>query len=123
PGALIMGFMSPVSGKLFDIYGPKIMAVLGLTIAVVTTFFLIRLTIETPFTYLLTVYMVRSLGITLVNTPVLTNGMNALQAHLTPHGSSLNSMSNQVSGSIGIALLITVMQTYTNIQGSQMHNP
>lgn len=123
PGALIMGFMSPVSGKLFDIYGPKIMAVLGLTIAVVTTFFLSRLTIETPFTYLLTVYMVRSLGMTLVNTPVMTNGMNALPAHLTPHGSSLNSMLNQVSGSIGIALLITVMQTYTNIQVSQMDNP
>ena len=123
PGALIMGFMSPVSGKLFDMYGPKIMAITGLALAVVTTFFLSRLEIDTSFTYLLTIYMVRSLGMTMVNTPVMTNGMNSLPAHLTPHGSSLNSMLNQVSGSIGIALLITVMQTYTNITVNKMDNP
>ena len=123
PGALIMGFMSPVSGKLFDMYGPKIMAITGLTLAVVTTFFLSRLEIDTPFTYLLTIYMIRALGMTMVTTPVMTNGMNSLPSHLTPHGSSLNSMLNQVSGSIGIALLITVMQTYTNISVNNMNHP
>ena len=123
PGALIMGFMSPVSGKLFDMYGPKIMAITGLTLAVVTTFFLSRLEIDTPFTYLLTIYMIRALGMTMVTTPVMTNGMNSLPPHLTPHGSSLNSMLNQVSGSIGIALLITVMQTYTNISVNNMNHP
>lgn len=123
PGALIMGLMSPVSGKLFDMYGPKVMAITGLTLAVVTTFFLSRLEIDTSFSYLLTIYMIRALGMTMVNTPVMTNGMNSLPAHLTPHGSSLNSMLNQVSGSIGIALLITVMQTYTNITVNKMDNP
>lgn len=123
PGALIMGFMSPVSGKLFDMYGPKTMAITGLALAVVTTFFLSRLEIDTSFTYLLTIYMVRALGMTMVNTPVMTNGMNSLPSHLTPHGSSLNSMLNQVSGSIGIALLITVMQTYTNITVNNMDSP
>lgn len=123
PGALIMGFMSPVSGKLFDLYGPKIMAITGLTLAVATTFFLSRLEVDTSFTYLLTIYMIRALGMTMVNTPVMTNGMNALPPHLTPHGSSLNSMLNQVSGSIGIALLITVMQTYTNITVNKMDSP
>lgn len=123
PGALIMGFMSPVSGKLFDMYGPKTMAITGLALAVVTTFFLSRLEIDTSFTYLLTIYMIRALGMTMVNTPVMTNGMNSLPAHLTPHGSSLNSMLNQVSGSIGIALLITVMQTYTNITVNKMNSP
>lgn len=123
PGALIMGLMSPVSGKLFDMYGPKVMAITGLTLAVATTYFLSRLEIDTPFSYLLTIYMIRALGMTMVNTPIMTNGMNALPPHLTPHGSSLNSMLNQVSGSIGIALLITVMQTYTNITVNKMDNP
>ena len=51
---------------------------------------------------------------TLVNTPVMTNGMNDLPRDLTPDGSSLNSMQNQVSGAVGIALLISVMQGYIN---------
>src|SRR5699024_3789632 len=111
------------SGKLFDMYGPKTMAINGLALAVVTTFFLSRLEIDTSFTYLLPIYMVRALGMTMVNTPVMTNGMNSLPSHLTPHGSSLNSMLNQVSGPIGIALLITVMQTYTNITVKNMDSP
>lgn len=116
PGALIMGFMSPVSGRLFDIFGPKLLAIIGLTLAVVTTFFFSRLTLETSFSTLLILYSVRAFGLTLVFTPVMTNGMNQLTAKLTPHGSSLNSMLQQVSGAVGIALLITLMQTYANAQ-------
>ena len=116
PGALILGFLSPVSGKLFDMYGPKIMAITGLALATVTTAFLGRLTIDTNFTYILTIYVIRAFGMTLVNTPVMTNGMNDLPRDLTPDGSSLNSMQNQVSGAVGIALLISVMQGYVNFK-------
>ncbi|OFO54468.1 MDR family MFS transporter [Nosocomiicoccus sp. HMSC059G07] len=114
PGALILGLLSPVSGKLFDMYGPKGMAIIGLTLATVTTAFLGRLTIDTSFSYILTIYVIRAFGMTLVNTPVMTNGMNDLPRDLTPDGSSLNSMQNQVSGAVGIALLISVMQGYIN---------
>src|SRR5699024_6158339 len=48
--------------------------------------------------------------------PVMTNGMNDLPRELTPDGSSLNSMQNQVSGAVGIALLISVMQGYVNFK-------
>lgn len=116
PGALIMGLMSPVSGKLFDIFGPKILAIIGLAIGVVTTSFLTRLSLDTSFEALLIIYSVRAFGLTLVFTPVMTNGMNQLTAKMTPHGSSLNSMLQQVSGAVGIALLITLMQTYANLQ-------
>src|SRR5699024_1744061 len=116
PGALILGFLSPVSGKLFDIYGPKVMAITGLALATVTTAFLGRLTIDTSFSYILTIYVIRAFGMTLVNTPVMTNGMNDLPRELTPDGSSLNSMQNQVSGAVGIALLISVMQGYVNFK-------
>lgn len=116
PGALILGFLSPVSGKLFDMYGPKVMAITGLALATVTTAFLGRLTIDTSFTYILTIYVIRAFGMTLVNTPVMTNGMNDLPRDLTPDGSSLNSMQNQVSGAVGIALLISVMQGYVNFK-------
>src|SRR5699024_11794566 len=50
------------------------------------------------FSYILTIYVIRAFGMTLVNTPVMTNGMNDLPRELTPDGSSLNSMQNQVSG-------------------------
>ncbi|CAD2073839.1 MDR family MFS transporter [Phocicoccus pinnipedialis] len=123
PGALIMGFLSPVSGKLFDKIGPKWLAISGLLLATVTTYMFSRLTFDTSFSYLLTLYMIRALGMTMVNTPVMTNGMNDLPRELTPDGSSLNSMMNQVSGAVGIAVLISVMQGYMNFRLRGVANP
>ncbi|MFB9860095.1 MDR family MFS transporter [Salinicoccus siamensis] len=114
PGALIMGFMSPASGKLFDMFGPKRLAITGLLLTVVTTYFFSRLTFDTSYGFLIMLYSIRAFGMTLVMTPVMTNGMNQLTPKLTPHGSSINSMLNQVSGAIGTALLITVMQNRMN---------
>src|SRR5699024_5736252 len=74
PGALIMGFLSPVSGKLFDKVGPKWLAIVGLILATITTYMFSKLTFDTSFGYLLTLYMVRAFGMTMVNTPVMTNG-------------------------------------------------
>lgn len=123
PGALIMGFMSPVSGKLFDMFGPKILAITGLTLTVSTTFFFSQLEVDTSYTFLIMLYSIRAFGMTLVMTPVMTNGMNQLTPELTPHGSSINSMLNQVSGAIGTALLITVMQNRMNSKLSDVANP
>ena len=40
PGALLMAFMSPLTGKLFDQFGGRVLAIIGLAIMVVTTYFL-----------------------------------------------------------------------------------
>src|SRR5699024_3855992 len=97
PGALVLGFLSPVSRELLYRYGPKLMAVTGLALLTVTIAFLGRLTIDTIFSYILTIYVIRAFGMTLVSTPVMTNGMNDLPRELSPDGSSLNSMQYQVS--------------------------
>lgn len=123
PGALIMGLLSPLSGKLFDMFGPRMLAVIGLALAASTTFFFSRLEVDTGFGYLLTIYAIRALGMTLVNTPVMTNGMNDLPSALTPHGSSLNSMLQQVSGAVGTALLISIMQSWSNFRIAGIPDP
>ena len=47
PGALLMAFMSPLTGKLFDKFGGRVLAIIGLTIMVVTTYYFSRLTLDT----------------------------------------------------------------------------
>ena len=58
PGALLMAFMSPITGKLFDRFGGRILAVIGLTIMVVTTYYLSILDLDTSYTYLMIIYSV-----------------------------------------------------------------
>ena len=47
PGAVVMGLSSPVTGRVFDAFGAKWLALIGTTIVVVTTFMYARLTVDT----------------------------------------------------------------------------
>ena len=46
PGALIMALMSPITGRLFDKFGPKVLAITGLMITAVTTYLLSILNVD-----------------------------------------------------------------------------
>ena len=117
PGALLMSIMSPITGRLFDAFGGRILAVIGLGITTVATYFFSQLTFDTSYTYLMTLHAIRMFGMSLVMMPVSTNGLNQLPTRFYPHGTAMNNTLNQVSGAIGTGLLVTVMsnrsETYT----------
>lgn len=120
PGAIVMGLMSPVMGKLFDKYGARILAIIGLTITIVTTFLFSRLGVESGYYYIMAIYTIRMLGISMVMMPVMTNGLNQLPMSMNPHGTAMNSTLQQVSGAIGSALLLTVMDKRTTTAGEEL---
>lgn len=114
PGAIFMGIMSPITGRLFDKYGARTMALGGLTVTVIMTFMLSQLTLETGYFTLMILYTVRMMGMSLVMMPVMTNGLNQLPMISNPHGTAINNTFQQVSGAIGSALLLTVMTKRTD---------
>ena len=120
PGALLMSIMSPLTGKLFDKFGGRILAIIGLSIMVVTTYFLSQLQLDTTYNHLLILYSVRSVGISMVMMPVSTNGLNQLPRRLYPHGTAMNNTLNQVAGAIGTALLVTIMSNRTASQAKEL---
>lgn len=113
PGAIIMGIMSPITGKLFDKYGAKILALIGLAITVGTTYSFSQLSDSTSYSTLIVMYSLRMFGMSMVMMPVMTNGLNQLPQRLNPHGTAMNSTLSQVSGAIGTGLLVTVMSSRT----------
>jgi EmrB/QacA subfamily drug resistance transporter len=120
PGALLMAIMSPITGRLFDKFGGRVLAISGLGITVVTTYFFSQLTLETTYTYLMILNAVRMFGMSMVMMPVSTNGLNQLPRRFYPHGTAMNNTLNQVSGAIGTALLVTVMSTRTETHATEM---
>jgi len=113
PGALAMGFMSPITGKLFDKYGAKVLAIIGMSIVTLSTYYFSVLSVETTYLHIMFLYTIRMFGISMVMMPVMTNGLNTLPMKAYPHGTAMNNTLQQVSGAIGSALLITVMNTRT----------
>lgn len=120
PGAIVMGLMSPVTGRLFDKYGPKVLAIIGLTITVVSTYYLSELGMESGYYYIMMVYTIRMLGISMVMMPVMTNGLNQLPMISNPHGTAMNNTLQQVSGAIGSAILLTIMTKRMESTGAEL---
>lgn len=109
PGALVMGSMSPVTGKLFDKFGARWLAIIGLLLVTVSTFMFTSLTTDTTFTYLAVVNVVRMLGVAMVMMPVTTAGLNQLTPQMVPHGTAMNNTMRQIAGAVGTALLVSIM--------------
>lgn len=111
PGALVMGLMSPITGRIFDKIGAKWLAITGLIIMTLTTIPFVILTTSTSFAYLTIYYAIRMFGLSMVMMPVTTAGLNQLPKRLIAHGTAMNNTMRQVSASIGTAILVTVMTT------------
>lgn len=120
PGAIVMGIMSPVTGILFDKFGARILAVIGLSITILTTFMFSNLTLDTSYGYIMFVYTLRMFGMSMVMMPVMTNGLNQLPPAMNPHGTAMNNTLQQVSGAVGSALLVTLMQNRTESEAEQL---
>lgn len=120
PGAVVMGIMNPITGRLFDKIGARPLAIIGLTIVTVMTFLFSNMSASASYLYMMILYAVRMLGISLVMMPIMTAGLNQLPNSMMQHGTALNNTLRQVAGSIGTATLITVMTNSTK-DASQHH--
>ncbi|MFD2704538.1 MDR family MFS transporter [Salibacterium lacus] len=122
PGAVLMGLMSPITGRIFDKVGAKWLAITGLLLVTVSNVMYTVLSTETSFVYMTTFYAMRMFGVAMVMMPVTTAGLNVLPRDLIPHGTAMNNTLRQVAGSIGTALLVTVMSTAALNQGGSAPN-
>lgn len=118
PGALVMGFLMPVTGKLFDRVGAKWLAIIGMIITIATTLGFTNLTDSTSYTYLVLMSTGRRIGMALMMMPIQTAGLNQLPKELNAHGTAITNTIRQVAGAVGTSLLVTVMtdRTKTHLQ-------
>ena len=102
--AIVMGIMSPITGKIFDKIGARPLAITGLAIVTSMAFLFSNFTATTSFTYMTVIYAILMFRISLVRKPVMTAGLNQFLNNLIPHGSAMNNPLPLVGSSIGSAL-------------------
>ncbi|HIY83588.1 MAG TPA: DHA2 family efflux MFS transporter permease subunit [Candidatus Rubneribacter avistercoris] len=123
PGAIVMGAMGPVAGRLFDKHGPRILSLIGTGMLALTTFCFAFLGPSTGIIMLTVVYTLRLFSLSLVNMPITTWGMNALDNELVNHGTSVNNTFRQVAGSLGTAVIVSASTIATNLASPAMGEP
>lgn len=108
PGAIIMGIMNPIAGRIFDKHGARAMGIVGMLLLAVTTLCFAFVGTGTSIAVITVLFAVRMFSMALVNMPITTWGMNALDTRFMNHGTSINNTLRQVAGSLGTALIVSI---------------
>ena len=109
PGALSVAFFMPIAGRLTDTYGARWPAVIGIISTALSLFFYRHLDVDCSYWDLIYPQFFRGAGIALMLTPVATAAMNAVHPRETGIASGLLNVAQQAGGSLGIAMLSTIL--------------
>lgn len=118
PGVAASIIVSPLSGMLFDKFGPRVISIVGLLGLTGALTGLAFIGPATPIPYLVCIYVLQSAGLTLANMPVNTWGLNALKNEYIAHGNAISNTGRQVGGSISTAIIVTIMTMVTTAHQS-----
>ena len=119
PGAIVMGLMSPVSGMIYDKIGAKKLSIVGFSTLSLGSIPFFLLTPSTSLIYLAIAYAVRMFGLSLTLMPLMTASLNILPNRLLAHGTAMSNTMRLIAGSIGTALLITIMSSVAASSSAQ----
>lgn len=110
PAAMTSGLMMPIAAKLSDRFGAKPVVVIGIALLALGTFPFTYLDMDTSSESILMIMVIRGLGLGLFMMPVSVLGMNTVPLALVSRASAMNNAIRQISGSLGIAMLTTILQ-------------
>jgi len=111
PQGLALALAGPISGRLTDKIGPRVVVLIGFALLTVNTWQLAHLTLDTTFGTLRWLLVLRGLGLGFALQPTQLVAMGVVSARRRTNASSLNTAMRSVFQSLGVAMLSTVVQT------------
>ena len=109
PGGLAMGLLGPVVGRLFDKLGPRPLVLPGAVVTSVALWLFTLLGASSSLFMVIGIHVLLTVGLSFMFTPLMTDALGSLPAHLYGHGSAIVTTLQQVAGAAGTAVFITIM--------------
>ena len=109
PGALISGLLMPISGKLYDSFGPKPLAIFGIISLAATTYLLHGIDINTSTGTVIFWMMLRGVGMAFAAVSAQAASLDAATTEEVGRASAISNIVQRVAGSLGIAALTTIL--------------
>jgi EmrB/QacA subfamily drug resistance transporter len=119
PQALVLVVLTPISGRLYERFGPRWLAVIGLLIVAVSTYRMHQITLDTSTDEIKWLLVFRALGLGLCLIPIFTSGIASLPPAEVPQASAINNLTRQTSSALGVAAFTALL---TGQQAQQMSN-
>lgn len=118
PAAAVGIIISPLSGVIFDKFGPRWITVGGLALMSAALFGFSRIGSDSTLLVAAVLCTCMAAGQTMANMPANTWGINALSNDMIAHGNAISNTGRQVGGAISTALIVTVMTMVTSANAS-----
>jgi EmrB/QacA subfamily drug resistance transporter len=104
----------PIAGRLVDKMPIGRIVPVGLVLIVIGMFGLTQVTETTPYSVIIPMLVVMGLGMGSTMMPLFTSAMKTLRAHEVARGSTLLNITQQVSSSVGVALMSVLLTNNLN---------
>lgn len=106
---MIMGFASPVAGKVNQYVSSRLLLVVSMAVLVVSTFNLSRFTVVTTVAYILLWLSLRYLALGFMS-PIINNyAMSAVPPALAGHGSALMGWTRQLITTLSLSVFTSIL--------------
>lgn len=109
PGGIVNGIMSPITGKLFDTFGPKYLVIPGFILTTIFTYLFTNISTETSQLTVIILHTCMFIGVAMLMMPSQTNGLNQLPRQYYPDGAAVMNTLQQIAGAIGTAIAVSIM--------------
>ena len=109
PQALVMAVCMPLAGRIYDRFGPRWPAVIGLAINAWGTYEMHVLTLDTTPGHLVWLLCLRALGMGIGMMPIMTGGIAAVPPALVSRASAFNNVVQRTSAALGLAVLTAMV--------------
>ncbi|MFB5268557.1 DHA2 family efflux MFS transporter permease subunit [Paenibacillus enshidis] len=113
PGGILQAVMSPVMGKLFDKFGPKLIVPMGLVLTSTSLWFFTGLNTSSSVALIVLFHSLIMISNCMVWTSQ-ANGLNQLPPELYPDGSAIMNTFQQLAGAVGTAVAVSIMTAGVN---------
>lgn len=124
PNALLMLVSRPYAGKKADEGLIRNISIIGILAVSLSMYLFSRIDVGTAILWIIFPMLIRGLGMSLLVAPVSTVLLNSVSLEQTATASSMNSLLQQLGGSIGIAVFGVVHQMiYTHYLGKSYTAP
>ncbi|OJU39962.1 MAG: MFS transporter [Microbacterium sp. 69-10] len=117
PGALAMGLLGPVIGRIYDSHGTRILLIPGSILAAAMLWLFTTLNTGSSVWLVMVAQTLLSVGLALSFTPLFTASLASLKPKFYSYGSAVIGTLQQVAGAAGIAVMMAVFTTIVNAGG------
>ena len=110
PTAVSVAVVSPFSGIIADRIGPRVPLFLGTVLVAYSLYLYKDISLNSDYWFLFWPQVMRGVGLGLINAPLMSSALNAVRREQTSNASSLFTVTMQVGGAFGVALLGATLQ-------------